>query len=59
MPITSLEPLPDFCKIAEASRGWAARAETADQLMAALREAARIIREERRQALIEVKVARR
>ncbi|MCW3837599.1 thiamine pyrophosphate-requiring protein [Sphingomonas canadensis] len=58
MPITSLEPLPDFCKIAEASRGWAARAETAEALEAALAEAARVIREERRQALIEVKVAR-
>lgn len=59
MPITSLEPLPDFCKIAEASRGWSARVETAGQLDSALAEAARVIREERRQALIEVKVARR
>lgn len=59
MPLTSLEPLPDFCKIAEASRGWTARVETAEQLDRALAEAARIIREERRQALVEVKVARR
>lgn len=59
MPITSLEPLPDFCKIAEASRGWAARVETAEQLDGALAEAARVIREERRQALVEIKVARR
>ncbi|QNA86534.1 thiamine pyrophosphate-requiring protein [Sphingomonas sp. So64.6b] len=59
MPLTSLEPLPDFCKIAEASRGWAARVETAEQLDRALAEAVRVIREERRQALVEVRVARR
>ncbi|WP_129794430.1 thiamine pyrophosphate-requiring protein [Sphingosinicella sp. CPCC 101087] len=58
MPITSLDPLPDFCKIAEASRAWAARVERAEDLAATLAEAARVIREERRQALIEVKVAR-
>jgi len=59
MPLTSLEPLPDFCKIAEASRAWAKRVEHADDLAPALQEAARVIREERRQALIEVKVAAR
>ncbi|WP_423607392.1 thiamine pyrophosphate-requiring protein [Sphingomonas sp. MS122] len=58
MPITSLEPLPDFCKIAEASRAWTARVERAEELVATLADAARVIREERRQALIEVKVAR-
>lgn len=59
MPITSLDPLPDFCKIAKASRGWSARVETAGELDAALAEAVRVIREERRQALIMVRVARR
>jgi acetolactate synthase-1/2/3 large subunit len=58
MPITSLEPLPDFCKVAEASRAWTARVERAENLGAALAEAARVIRAEKRQALIEVKVAR-
>ena len=59
MPITSLDPLPDFCKIVEASRGWSARVETAAELEIALAEAVRVIREERRQALITVRVARR
>lgn len=58
MPITSLEPLPDFCKVAEASRAWTARVERAEDLTKTLAKAARVIREERRQALIEVKVAR-
>ena len=58
MPITSLEPMPDFCKVAEASRAWTARVEHPDELASTLREAARIIREEKRQVLIEVKVAR-
>lgn len=58
MPITSLEPLPDFLKVAEASRAWTARVERAEDLAATLAEAARVIREERRQVLIEVKVAR-
>ena len=58
MPITSLEPMPDFCKVAEASRAWTARVEHPDQLASTLKEAARIIREEKRQVLIEVKVAR-
>jgi acetolactate synthase-1/2/3 large subunit len=58
MPITSLEPLPDFLKVAEASRAWTARVERAEDLGSTLAEAARVIREERRQALIEVKVAR-
>jgi acetolactate synthase-1/2/3 large subunit len=57
MPITSLDPLPDFCKIAEASRAWTARVDRAETLAAALAEAVRVIREEKRQALIEVKVA--
>jgi acetolactate synthase-1/2/3 large subunit len=58
MPITSLEPLPDFLKVAEASRAWTARVKRAEDLASTLAEAARVIREERRQALIEVKVAR-
>lgn len=57
MPITSLEPLPDFCKIAEASRAWTARVGRAEDLAGTLAEAVQVIREERRQALIEVRVA--
>jgi acetolactate synthase-1/2/3 large subunit len=57
MPITSLEPMPDFCKVAEASRAWTARVEGVETLAATLAEAAQVIREERRQALVEVRVA--
>lgn len=56
VPLTSLEPAPDYCKVAEASRAWTARVERAENLEATLAEAARVIREERRQALVEVKV---
>lgn len=54
VPLTSLEPLPDFCKVAEASRAWTARIETLDALEPTLAEAARIVREERRQVLVDL-----
>ncbi|MGD9811248.1 MAG: thiamine pyrophosphate-dependent enzyme, partial [Sphingobium sp.] len=57
MPLTSLEPAPDYCRIAEASRAWTARVEDPQSLDAVLQEAARVIREEKRQALVEVIVA--
>lgn len=56
MPLTSLSPTPDFCKVAEASRAWARRVEQADQLADALREAVRIVEEEERQALVDARV---
>jgi acetolactate synthase-1/2/3 large subunit len=56
VPLTSLEPAPDYCKVAEASRAWTARVERADQLDAVLEEAVRVIREERRQVLLDIVV---
>jgi len=56
MPITSLEPAPDYCAVAQASRAWTARVEDAAKLRDTLAAAARAIREERRQALVEVVV---
>lgn len=56
VPLTSLEPAPDYCKVAEASRAWTARVERAEDLETTLAEAARVIRDQRRQALVEVKV---
>jgi len=56
MPITSLEPAPDYCKVAQASRAWTARVENAHELADTLAQAARVIREERRQALVEIVV---
>jgi acetolactate synthase-1/2/3 large subunit len=56
VPLTSLEPLPDFCKVAEASRAWTARIETLDALEPTLAEAARVVREERRQVLVDIRL---
>lgn len=57
MPITSLAPVPDCVAIAEASRGWAKRVEHGDDLPAALEEAFNVVRKEKRQALLEVRVS--
>ena len=56
MPLTSLSPLPDFCKIAEASRGWSKRVENGTDLPSALNDALKFIRQKKRSAVIEVKV---
>ena len=57
MPITSLEPVPDCIAVAKASRGWARRVERGDDLPGALAEAMNVVRREKRQALLEVKVS--
>ena len=57
MPITSLAPVPDCVGIARASRGWARSVERGDDLPGALAEAMTCVREEKRQALLEVKVS--
>ncbi|GIX14467.1 MAG: acetolactate synthase [Paracoccaceae bacterium] len=57
MPLTSLEPAPDFCAIAAASRAWTARVDSGAALPGVLAEAVRVVREERRQALLDVSVA--
>ena len=57
MPLTSLEPLPDFATVARASRAHAERVETAADLPAALSRALDVIRSEKRQALLDVSVA--
>ncbi len=54
MPLTSLKPVPDFCRVAEASRAWARRVETADELAPALGEALAATREGRL-ALLDVR----
>lgn len=57
MPLTSLEPVPDFTGIAAASRAHAERVERGEDLPAALARAIRVIREDRRAALLDVRVA--
>ncbi len=57
MPLTSLAPAPDYCMIARASRGWAERVEDPHALPDALRRAIAVVREEKRHALLDVRVA--
>lgn len=56
MPLTSLQPMPDFCRITEASRGYAERVEAGDDLPGALDRALNVIQIEKRHALLELKV---
>jgi acetolactate synthase-1/2/3 large subunit len=57
MPLSSLSPSPAFEKVVEASGGWGCRVENADALPAAIDAALRVVRVERRQALLNVVVA--
>lgn len=57
MPLTSLEPAPDYGMIAAASRAHVERVSHGRDLPAALARAIRVIREERRQAFVELRVA--
>lgn len=56
VPLTSLEPTPDFTKVAEASRAWAARVDKGEELPAVLQAAIEHIEKERTHALVEVRV---
>ena len=57
VPLTSLEPLPDFAAIARASRAHAERIEDGCELPAALHRAVGIIRTEKRQVLLDLRCA--
>jgi acetolactate synthase-1/2/3 large subunit len=57
MPLTSLEPAPDYLKIAEASRAYVERVEHGRDLPGALERAIGVIRKEQRQAVLDVTVA--
>ncbi|WP_238364586.1 thiamine pyrophosphate-requiring protein [Mesobacterium pallidum] len=56
MPLTGLSPVPDFCKVAEASRAWARAVERPEDLAGAIEDALQVIGTERRCALLNVKV---
>jgi acetolactate synthase-1/2/3 large subunit len=56
MPLVSLEPTPDFTKVAQASRAWAARADKAAELPDILAAALKHIVSQRTQALVEIRV---
>ncbi len=55
MPLASLEPSPAYEKIVEASGGYGERVETADELPEAIERALHAVREEKRQALLNVR----
>jgi acetolactate synthase-1/2/3 large subunit len=54
MPLTELDPAPDYELVCRASGGHAERVEDPAQLADALRRALRVVREEKRQALLNV-----
>ncbi len=54
MPLSDLEPAPDYEMVAQASGGWAERVEDPAALPDALAQALRVVREEKRQALLNV-----
>lgn len=57
MPLVSLEPAPDYLKVAEASRAYTARVEHGRDLPDALEQAIGVIRKDRRQAVLDVSTA--
>lgn len=56
MPLTALKPSPDFTQTAAASRAWARRVSDPAELDSAVAAALKVVREERRQALLDVQV---
>ncbi|HEY4042397.1 MAG TPA: thiamine pyrophosphate-requiring protein [Rhodopila sp.] len=57
IPLVSLEPTPDFTKVAAASRAWTARVDLGGELPGVLAEAIAHVRSKRTQALVEITVA--
>lgn len=57
MPLVSLEPAPDFTRVAQASRAWTARVEAAAKLPGVLTDAIEHVTTTRNQALFEIRVA--
>jgi len=56
MPLTSLQPSPDFTKVAEASRAYAVKVSDPAELPRELEKAIRHIEEKRTMALVEVTI---
>jgi acetolactate synthase-1/2/3 large subunit len=57
MPLVSLDPTPDFTRVAAASRAWTARVDVAGDLPGVLAAAIAHITTTRTQALVEIRVA--
>ena len=58
MPLTALQPSPDFTKTAAASRAYAETVEAGDDLPAALERAIAVATNQRRQALLDIRISR-
>jgi acetolactate synthase-1/2/3 large subunit len=58
IPLTELEPSPDFVRVAQASRGWARRVKTAAEFETAVAEALTRTNADKGLALIEVVIGR-
>ena len=56
MPLISLEPSPDFSKVAQASRAWTARVDRGSDLPAVLSAAIDHVTVERSHALVDIRV---
>ena len=56
MPVTRIDPSPDFVRICEASGGYGERVESGADLPAALERALKVVREEKRQALLDLSI---
>jgi acetolactate synthase-1/2/3 large subunit len=57
VPLTSLDPTPDFTKVAAASRAWTASVERGEDLPSVLAAAVKEVARNRRQALVEIRIA--
>jgi hypothetical protein len=58
VPLCELGPSPAYHRVCEAAGGYGERVENPDDLPAALARAARVVRTEGRQALVNVKASR-
>ncbi|MDB6000506.1 MAG: hypothetical protein JWP52_2205, partial [Rhizobacter sp.] len=56
-PLTMLEPAPDYERLVEAVGGYGERVDRASELPAALQRALRVVRDEKRQAVLNVILA--
>ena len=58
MPLTALQPSPDFTKTAEASRAHVETVNCGEDLPAALDRAVEVVTKERRQVLLDIKIGK-
>ena len=56
IPLTSLAPSPDYAKVIAASGGWGERVDHPAGFPAAIARALEVVRRERRQALVQVRL---